>query len=194
VRLSEHAAQLIHDNVIVGKTSVVVDGTWTRPQAELDRGKLLRQLRRHEGKSNKVYADSLGIPTIGIGFNLKRSRAQELIANLGADYAKILSGTEQLDDRQVNELFNADIEESIENCKSMFPNFSQLSDVRQRVLVDMMFNLGPDRLGAFKNLRAALEQLDFDQAANEMEHSVWYRQVKLRGKTLAAMMRTDADP
>ncbi|MEX2307108.1 MAG: L,D-transpeptidase [Pirellulales bacterium] len=31
VRLSEHAAQLIHNNAIIGKTEVIVDGTWTRP-------------------------------------------------------------------------------------------------------------------------------------------------------------------
>jgi L,D-transpeptidase catalytic domain len=30
VRLDEHAAQLIHNNSLVGKTKVTVDGTWTR--------------------------------------------------------------------------------------------------------------------------------------------------------------------
>ncbi len=30
VRLNEHAAKLIHNNSIVGKTKVIVDGTWTR--------------------------------------------------------------------------------------------------------------------------------------------------------------------
>jgi L,D-transpeptidase catalytic domain len=31
IRLSEHAAQLIHNNSLVGKTEVIVDGTWTNP-------------------------------------------------------------------------------------------------------------------------------------------------------------------
>ena len=30
VRLSEHAAQLIHNNVVIGRTQVIVGGTWTR--------------------------------------------------------------------------------------------------------------------------------------------------------------------
>jgi hypothetical protein len=34
IRLNEHAAQLIHNNSIVGKTEVIVDGTWTPPQFE----------------------------------------------------------------------------------------------------------------------------------------------------------------
>lgn len=31
IRLSEHAAQLIHNNSIVGRTEVIVEGTWTAP-------------------------------------------------------------------------------------------------------------------------------------------------------------------
>jgi hypothetical protein len=31
VRLNEHAAQLIHNNSLVGRTRVIVDGTWTPP-------------------------------------------------------------------------------------------------------------------------------------------------------------------
>jgi hypothetical protein len=32
IRLEEHAAQLIHNNAITGKTKVVIDGTWTDPR------------------------------------------------------------------------------------------------------------------------------------------------------------------
>lgn len=45
-----------------------------------------------------MYKDSLGIPTIGIGFNLKRSDAPKLIAGVGANYNKILAGSECLND------------------------------------------------------------------------------------------------
>lgn len=31
VRMEEHAAQLIHNNAVEGKTKVIVTGTWTRP-------------------------------------------------------------------------------------------------------------------------------------------------------------------
>jgi hypothetical protein len=31
VRLEEHAAQLIHNNAVTGKTKVVIDGTWSMP-------------------------------------------------------------------------------------------------------------------------------------------------------------------
>ena len=54
--------------------------------------KLYRQLEKHEGKRTKVYKDSRGISTIGIGFNLERAGAKKSIEALGLDYSKILGG------------------------------------------------------------------------------------------------------
>jgi len=51
-----------------------------------------------EGEESCVYNDSLGIPTIGIGFNLERSDAPALIAGLGLDYDSVLDGSTCLDD------------------------------------------------------------------------------------------------
>src|SRR3990172_5316451 len=41
-----------------------------------------------EGKKSKAYLDSRGIPTIGIGFNLQRADARQLLKDVGADYNK----------------------------------------------------------------------------------------------------------
>jgi len=49
-----------------------------------------------EGKRTCMHHDSLGIPTIGIGFNLKRSDAPSLINGVGANYNKVLAGSECL--------------------------------------------------------------------------------------------------
>jgi len=49
-----------------------------------------------EGNESCVYNDSLGIPTIGIGFNLQRSDAPSLIASVGADYNSVLNGSQCL--------------------------------------------------------------------------------------------------
>lgn len=193
VRLETHAAQLIHDNVIVGKTVVVVDGKWTPPPVELDRGKLLQQLTKHEGKRRSVYIDSEGYPTIGIGFNLKRSGAQAVIEKVGANYNKVLAGEAELNDGQIASLFEADVDAAIIDCKKVFNTFTELSDVRQRVLVDMMFNLGPTRFASFRNMIAAIGEKDFDKAADEMTASLWFKQVKTRGTTLVSMMRTNID-
>jgi lysozyme len=91
-------------------------------------------------------------------------------------------------------LLEADIDDAISNCLSIFPNFDNLSDVRQRVLVDMMFNLGEVRFRGFKRLIAAVKSGDYERASQEMEASKWHTQVKSRAQTLETMMRTNADP
>ena len=161
---------------------------------DIDVAKLEKQLTRHEGKRNKVYKDSVGIPTIGIGFNLKRADAKAKIEAVGGDYAKILAGGEELTDEQVSKLVKADVASSILAGREIVTNFDALSDTRKRVVVDMVFNLGLNGLLNFKNMRKAVESSDFATAGKEMEDSKWYKQVKSRGKTLVEMMKTGNDP
>ncbi len=160
----------------------------------LDHGKLRTQLIRHEGKRNKVYLDSVGIPTIGVGFNLKRAGAKTTIAAVGADYQRLLDGKDSLTELQILTLLDGDIQTAIASCQALYPNLAKLNDVRQRVLVDMTFNLGKAGLGQFKKLKQAIEAGDFARAADEMKASKWFRQVKSRGVRLEAMMRSGQDP
>jgi GH24 family phage-related lysozyme (muramidase) len=161
---------------------------------ELDLPKLRAQLIKHEDKKAKVYKDSEGVPTIGVGFNLQRADARKKIADLGLDYDKVLAGQQTLSEEQIGKLLDADIATALGDCQAVFPKFTELSDVRQRVLVDMMFNLGKPRFVKFEKMIAAVKEGKFDKAADEMKDSKWYRQVKSRGKTLETMMRTDRDP
>ena len=161
--------------------------------ADIDRDKLQAQLIRHEKEMTKVYLDSMKIPTIGVGFNLKRGDAKKKIEALGLDYAKVLAGQQELTSAQVRTLLTADTDAAIADCKAVFPKFGELSDVRQRVLVDMMFNLGKTKFAEFKKMIAAVKDGKFPAAADEMKDSDWFKQVKSRGKTLEAMMRTDKE-
>lgn len=161
--------------------------------ADIDRAKLRAQLIKHEGSMPKMYKDSEGIPTIGVGFNLNRADAKKKIEALGLDFAKVRAGEVELSKEQIGKLLDADIDAALADCKAVFPKFGDLSDVRQRVLADMMFNLGRDRFSKFKNMVAAVNEGRFDKAADEMKNSKWYEQVKSRGKTLERMMRENKD-
>ena len=57
---------------------------------------LVERLKKHEGVKNKVYMDSVGIPTIGVGFNLNREDAPQKIKALGLDYNLVKSGKKLL--------------------------------------------------------------------------------------------------
>lgn len=159
----------------------------------IDKDKLTKQLIVHEGKRAAVYKDSEGIPTIGVGFNLLRLDAKRKLMALQLDYEEVRKGNVRLTEEQILTLLSTDIDNAVKECQSLFPNFRNLSDVRKRVLADMMFNLGKPRLSKFKKMIAAVEEKDFVKAAHEMKDSKWYRQVKTRGKTLVQMMKTGTD-
>ncbi len=51
VRLEPYAARLIHDNSIVGVTEILIDGTWTNPNAPADEEPHEGTKRHEEGKN-----------------------------------------------------------------------------------------------------------------------------------------------
>lgn len=71
------------------------------------------------------------------------------------------------------------------------PWWRTLDPVRQRVLMNMAFNM-QGRLLGFRNFLAAAQRADWNVAAAEMLDSLWARQVGDRAKRLASMMRSGA--
>tara|TARA_R110000796_G_scaffold245320_1_gene369490 strand:+ start:2174 stop:2812 length:639 start_codon:yes stop_codon:yes gene_type:complete len=145
-------------------------------------------IERHEGRRSKVYKDSLGVPTIGIGYNLKNSTAKEDLDKIGTNLNDVLRGKE-LSNKQINALFNLSLHRSLNDAKIYYPGFNTLPDTAKGILVDMAFNLGLSRLEKFKDLKAALKVGNYNQAADAMVDSLWYKQVKSRGVRLVNMMR-----
>jgi lysozyme len=74
------------------------------------------------------------------------------------------------------------------------PWFSQLDDVRQRVLLDMAFNLGVQGLLEFRRTLEAVRSGRYQQAAGMMLESKWAGQVGQRAQRLSQMMATGKDP
>jgi len=86
-------------------------------------------------------------------------------------------------------LLENDIHECIEDLETIFQAFDLLPEAARRVLVDMRFNLGPNRFRNFKKMITAVKNQSFTQAATEMKDSRWYTQVGQRAKSLVRMMK-----
>ena len=125
------------------------------------------QLAVDEGRKEKLYVDSLGIPSIGIGRNLRD-------VGLRPD--------------EIDYLFENDLKEAEAVARTMFPSFDRLSDNRKAVVLNMAFNLGY-RLSGFRKLREAVEEGAWERAAAEMKDSTWATQVGRRADRLAEQMR-----
>lgn len=127
---------------------------------------LVEQLIRHEGMRLKPYTDTVGKLTIGVGRNLTD-------VGISSDEALVLLDT--------------DIDRAVATCAE-FPWFARLDAIRQRVLIDMAFNLGSSKLRTFRATLAAIEQGDYVKASDQMLKSKWATQVGQRARTLARMM------
>ncbi len=139
----------------------------------IDREALVRQLRLHEGERLKPYRCTAGKLTIGVGRNLEDRgiTAQESAYLLGNDITSTQAA-----------LLKA------------LPWVGQLDDVRQRVVIDMAFNMGLGTLLTFKNTLAAIQRGEYQRGAAMMLDSRWARQVGQRAERLSRMMATGKDP
>lgn len=71
---------------------------------------------------------------------------------------------------------------------STLPWFESLSEARQEVVVEMIFNLGLKDFSLFRKMNEALAAGDFKTAAQEMLDSRWHKQVHGRAERLAKAM------
>lgn len=132
-----------------------------------------RQLAMHEGYRDRIYRDTVGKMTVGIGRNV----------------TDVPFSPDEID-----LMFSNDLRRAQAGLDKIAPWWRDLDVVRQRVLLDMCFNMGARTLAGFKNTLAAIRDGRFDDAAGGMEASRWSSQVGGRAVRLVAMMRTGELP
>lgn len=145
----------------------------------MDLEKLRRELEEDEGCVYEIYLDHLGYPTFGIG-HLVTKQDEEFGDPVGTPVSE----------ERVRQVFESDIEMVLEDCDDLFEGYYSLPEEVQLITANMCFNLGYPRLSKFANFRAAVEEGDWQKAADEMVDSRWYRQVTNRAERLVQRMRS----
>ena len=148
-------------------------------------------LSLNEGNKPKVYKDSKGNRTIGIGFNLEDSANRKFLKREGIDINELFDGR-KLSENETRTLYNHSLTQAFKDAQSYDPNFAKRPEAVKMTLVDMAFNLGLTRLNKFKDMKAGLMNNDYNVAADEMIDSKWYKQVKSRGPRMVQVMRSAA--
>ena len=138
----------------------------------MDRKRLAAQLRLHEGVETKPYKCTAGYLTIGVGRNIEERG---------------------LSDDEIDYLLSNDVNIATDELVATFDWYADLDPIRQRVVVDMVFNLGMPRFKQFQNMIAAIEAQDWPEAAAQMMDSRWAKQVGARAERLRDMMETGED-
>ena len=139
---------------------------------------LREELERDEGCVYQIYNDHLGYPTFGIG-HLVTGHDKEHGWSVGTD----------VDEDRVREVFEQDVQTVLSDCEILYPDFYDLPEEVQLIVANMMFNMGRPRLSKFKGMKRGVDSRNWEQAADEMVDSQWYRQVERRADRLVVRMR-----
>lgn len=146
----------------------------------MDINLMRKELIRDEGIRLIPYMDCCGKPwrtctckskgklTIGIGRNLDD-------VGISKDEAYLM--------------LDNDIQRTSDSLDKNLPWWKTLDEVRQRVILNMAYNLGINSLLGFKNTLAAIQAGRYNDAADGMLASKWATQVGARATRLADMMR-----
>jgi lysozyme len=134
---------------------------------------LREELTIDEGCIDKIYLDHLGYPTFGIG---------HLILETDPEHGQEVDTP--VSKERIEECFEDDIEGVLTDLDRNMPWWADLCEDHQRVIANMAFNLGINRLLKFKKFLGALQEHDFETAAVEMMDSKWATQVGPRATRL----------
>jgi len=133
---------------------------------------LLEKIKHHEGFVEHVYDDSLGIPTIGYGFAIK-----DLV----------------LDEDIAEDILVRKLEKLKRNACSRFNWLEDMPQEVQEVILNMCYQLGVTGVSKFRKAISALQEGEWNEAADEMLDSLWAKQTPNRAKELSNIVRNHSE-
>ena len=135
---------------------------------------LRKEIEADEGCKYETYHCSEGHLTGGIGHLITEWDEEIYAGPIGTS----------IPEEQVQEWFEKDVQTAINDCQDIFNDFDSLPEDIQHVLINMSFQLGKPRLSKFKKMIAAVEAEDYQEMANQMEDSRWFKQTTNRAQRL----------
>lgn len=140
-------------------------------------------IRANEGVRKSTYKDTVGIKTVGVGFNLEEGQSVEKLRKVGfndGEITELMSGKRTLLTSQVEQLFDLSLEQAHKDVVKLVPNFEELPFEVRKVLMDMSYNLGYTRLAKFRKMLSAAKGQDYLAMGAEIKDSNYYHQLPER--------------
>ena len=138
--------------------------------------RLLESVKKHEGYRNKVYLDTVGERTVGVG--------HLCVEDFWED-------DKEYEESFLMEILQKDLQEAIRGAKELM-NEHGCADIDERaeeILIEMVFQLGRTGVKKFKNMWKALAEHNYLGASFEMLDSRWAKQTPNRAKDMADQMK-----
>ena len=137
---------------------------------------LINELKREEGFRDRVYQCSLGVDTIGYGFNVAYLTKDELALNGGF--------IEPMSEEVATKILESKVSKLIKAVDEVYSWIDRLPEVVKIGLYDMIYQLGIKGFGSFVNTQKYLKALDYPKAIENIKNSKWAKQTPRRANNL----------
>ena len=138
--------------------------------------RLLESVKKHEGYRNKVYLDTLGKRTVGVG--------HLCVEDFWED-------DKEYEESFLMEILQKDLQEAIRGAKELMEEHgcADIDERAEEIIIEMVFQLGRTGVKKFRNMWKALSEHNYIGASFEMLDSKWAKQTPNRAKDMADQMK-----
>jgi GH24 family phage-related lysozyme (muramidase) len=143
--------------------------------------KLLESVKKHEGYRNKVYLDTLGKRTVGVGHLCVEDFWED-----GKEY----------EEKFLMDILQKDLQGAIDKAEDLIENCpsggkANISDNAKILIIEMVFQLGGNGVSKFRKMWKALQENppNYFEASVQMMDSRWYKQTPNRAGEMAEKMK-----
>ena len=138
--------------------------------------RLMESVKKHEGYRNKVYLDTLGKRTVGVG--------HLCVEDFWED-------DKEYEEKFLMDILLDDLQNAIKGARELKEEHSctDIDEIAQEILVEMVFQLGKNGVSKFRNMWKALAEKNYIGASYEMLDSRWAKQTPNRAKAMADLMK-----
>jgi GH24 family phage-related lysozyme (muramidase) len=153
-------------------------------------------LINEEGFRPTAYKDSVGITTIGYGFNLEQPNAAEIIkrVKIPERYELLRNGTQALSDESARKLFDYKHRKSEQAAARIVPQFNSLGENQRAALTSMAYHMGGEGLRKFRQTLAYLADGNAKAVENQLLSSEMAKQTPARAQRTALMLAYNLSP
>ena len=137
--------------------------------------RLMKSVKAHEGYRNRVYLDSLGKRTVGVGHLCVEDHWED---------------NREYSEEMLMKVLKDDLKNAIQGAEELCRDCPDLRDQAKEIIVEMVFQLGKTGVSKFRNMWKALQQRppSYSMAATEMLDSRWAKQTPGRAKEMSDHM------
>ena len=138
--------------------------------------RLLESVKKHEGYRNKVYLDTLGKRTVGVGHLCVEDFWMD-----GVEY----------EEEFLMDILKKDLQEAIRGARELMEEHgcADIDERAEEIIIEMVFQLGRTGVKKFRNMWKALAEHNYIGASFEMLDSKWAKQTPNRAKDMADQMK-----